>query len=87
MSQVYRCTNCGNVTRFDKSGDGKCDECGSLMNKTTDGNLSEEDKGTLLDKDSAGETGINKTINLDHKNNDLLSKQLDYYLNLRLVNN
>lgn len=71
MSLVYRCTNCGNVTRFDKSGDGKCDECGSLMNKTTDKALSSDDKNVLSEKDDAG-VEITRVVNLDHKKKDLL---------------
>ena len=74
MSLIYRCTNCGNVTRFDKSGDGKCDDCGSLMNKTCDGDLCDEDKKTLTDKDETGGSDPTKVVDLDHNNKDLLSK-------------
>lgn len=74
MSKVYRCTDCGNVTRFDKSGDGKCDECGALMDKTTDGALCDDDKCVLAEKD--GEESIDdiKAVDLDTKNQDPLNK-------------
>ncbi|MFH1749419.1 MAG: hypothetical protein ABH837_00745 [bacterium] len=74
MSLVYRCTDCGNVTRFDKSGDGRCDECGALMNKTSDNVLNDDDKKTLIDKDETGESQTTKTVDLDHNNKDPLSQ-------------
>ncbi len=74
MTLVYCCDDCGNVSRFDNSGDGKCNECGSLMSKATESALCDEDKKTLFDSDETEGTETTKVVNLDTNNRDLLSK-------------
>ncbi len=75
MSYVLKCPDCGNITRFDKSGDGKCDKCGEIMAKIEEEKLKEKDRKILAENDIQGDPNeINQCINLDNQNKDILEK-------------
>jgi uncharacterized Zn finger protein len=67
--KVFRCLDCGNITKVDKNGDGRCTDCGEIMESTTESELSANDKAVLSEK---GDEVLDKQIDLDKGGGDIL---------------